>query len=208
MSFTPRTTIPDPLMNYYRLYTYGDGGYNRFDWITELPQGNCTGYAYGRFQEEVGMDLHNDFRITGGNGDAKYWITNTWPDQTVTSGSIDLQLGDILVYGGNSGHVEIVEAIAADRSTVTTSYSVYSSTYASGLRFGTRTISYPTWSSNMGVVQQNDGQSAYYANNPFIGYVHNKYVDPTPPTPGTGSIGILIPRLRKRHRRRIYAGRR
>ena len=206
MSFMPRTTIPDPLMNYYRLYTYGDGGYNRFDWITELPAGNWTGYAYGRFQEEVGMDLHNDFRITGGDGHGKDWIYNTWPDQTVTSGTINLSEGDILVYGGGTyGHVEVVEEI--NGSTIVTSYSVYAATYADGLQFGTRSIAYPTWSSTMGRWVDNGGQIHNYTN-PFIGYIHNKYLDPQPPTPGTGDIGILIPRLRKRHRRRIYAGRR
>lgn len=207
MSFTPRTTIPDPMMNYYRLYTYGDGGYNRFDWINELPQGNCTGYAYGRFQEEVGMDLHNEFRITGGDGSGKYWVSNTWPEQTHTSGAIDLQLGDILVYDGNYGHVEIVEAIAADLSTVDTSYSIYDSTYGYGTRFATRTITYPSWGQSLGTVERNNGTTYTYTGNPFIGYVHNKYVTPTP-TPGASGIGILIRRLRKRHRRVLYAGRR
>lgn len=200
MNFTPRTTIPDPMSSYYRLYTYGDGGYDRFGWITEYPQGNCTGYAYGRFGEECGMDLHNDFLITQSPGNGKQWIYNSWPDQTFTSGSIDLKLGDILVWGGGTyGHVEIVEAIYG--ATIMTSYSIYASTYAEGCRFRTRTISYPTWSSVLGTWIDNAGNSHTYTN-PFIGYIHNKYI-----TPSTFDLAALLPHFRKRHKRLLNARR-
>ena len=181
MSFTPRYTMPDPSDVYYSTW-------DRFYWLDISPYGgNCTGYAYGRFGECAGRNIYNDFYIIGlgGNTDAQNWIYNTWPDQTVTSGSIDLQLGDILVYGGNFGHVEIVEAISGN--SITTSYSVWASSYSNSLKFGVRTINKPTWGSALGDIEHNDGTHTYYSGSPFIGYIHNKYIEPgpEPPTPTT-----------------------
>lgn len=179
MAFTPRYTKPNPDSPYYSTY-------NRFYWLDIEPYGgNCTGYAYGRFNEVAERSLYNDFRITHLPADAKYWIYNTWPDQTYTSGTIDIHLGDILVWGSATGfgHVENVEAI--NGNTITTSGSIWGSTYGKSTEFYTRTISYPSWGSAMGTIVHNDGSSTYYGN-PFIGYIHNKYVEPGPgpgPTP-------------------------
>lgn len=179
MAFTPRYTKPNPDSPYYSTY-------DRFYWLDIEPYGgNCTGYAYGRFNEVAEMSLYNDFRITHSPADAKYWIYNTWPDQTYTSGTIDIHLGDILVWGSATGfgHVENVEAI--NGNTITTSGSIWGSTYGKSTEFYTRTISYPSWGSAMGSIVHNDGSSTYYGN-PFIGYIHNKYVEPGPgpgPTP-------------------------
>lgn len=179
MAFTPRYTKPNPDSPYYSTY-------DRFYWLDIEPYGgNCTGYAYGRFNEVAERSLYNDFRITHSPADAKYWIYNTWPDQTYTSGTIDIHLGDILVWGSalGFGHVENVEAI--NGSTITTSGSIWGSTYGKSTEFYTRTIPYPSWGSAMGSIVHNDGSSTYYGN-PFIGYIHNKYVEPGPgpgPTP-------------------------
>lgn len=179
MAFTPRYTKPNPDSPYYSTY-------DRFYWLDIEPYGgNCTGYAYGRFNEVAERSLYNDFRITHSPADAKYWIYNTWPDQTYTSGTIDIHLGDILVWGSATGfgHVENVEAI--NGNTITTSGSIWGSTYGKSTEFYTRTISYPSWGSAMGSIVHNDGSSTYYGN-PFIGYIHNKYVEPGPgpgPTP-------------------------
>lgn len=179
MSFTPRYTMPDPSSNYY-------DAWNRFYWMDISPYGgNCTGYAYGRSNEIAGRSLYNEFYITGPDGNAKNWIYNTWPDYTHTSGSIDLQLGDILVWGcGTFGHVEVVEAINGNQ--ITTSYSVWGETYGTSQKFATRTISKPSWGSDLGYWVDNNGTTHYYSNC-FIGYIHNKYADvgptPEPETP-------------------------
>lgn len=177
MAFTPRYTKPDPNSDYYSTY-------DRFYWLDVEPYGgNCTGYAYGRFNECAGRSLYREFYITHSPADAKYWIYNTWPDQTYTSGTIDIHLGDILVWGSASGfgHVEVVEAI--NGNTITTSGSIWGSTYGTSMEFYTRTISYPSWNTSMGRIYHNDGGYTDYGN-PFIGYIHNKYVEPGPgPTP-------------------------
>lgn len=184
MAFTPRYTKPDPNSAYYSTY-------DRFYWLDVEPYGgNCTGYAYGRFNECAGRSLYSEFYITHSPADAKYWIYNTWPDQTYTSGTIDLHLGDILVWGSATGfgHVEVVEAI--NGSTITTSGSIWGSTYGTSMEFYTRTISYPSWNTVMGRIHHNDGSYTDYGN-PFIGYIHNKYVEPGPgPEPEEPTIYI------------------
>lgn len=184
MAFTPRYTKPDPNSAYYSTY-------DRFYWLDVEPYGgNCTGYAYGRFNECAGRSLYSEFYITHSPADAKYWIYNTWPDQTYTSGTINLHLGDILVWGSATGfgHVEVVEAI--NGNTITTSGSIWGSTYGTSMEFYTRTISYPSWNTAMGRIYHNDGSYTDYGN-PFIGYIHNKYVEPGPgPEPEEPTIYI------------------
>lgn len=142
MAFVPRYTKPDPNSDYYSTY-------NRFSWLNVAPYGgNCTGYAYGRSNEIAQRSLYNEFYITQSPGNASQWIYNSWPQYTHTSGTIDLHLGDILVWGGGRfGHVEIVEAISG--TNVTCSGSVWGQTYGSSREFYTRTITYPpgdhTW---------------------------------------------------------------
>ena len=202
MTFTPRTTAPTDLSTWY-------GSYNAWNHFSSYGRGNCTWYAYGRTSEIANRNLYNDFHNFGGNGDAKYWIINSWQDYTYTSGSIDIHLGDILIYGsaGGSGHVEVVEAISGND--VMTSYSVYGDTYGTATYFRNRTISMPTWSSTLGTVIDNDGNSHTWGN-PFIGYIHNKYLDePEPPTPPTPSIITrVLPFLKKSRLRLIFARRR
>lgn len=172
MAFTPRLTAPTDLSTWYGSYN----SWNRFSSYGTI--GNCTWYAYGRTGEIAGINIYDDFYITQAPGHGKYWIYNTWPEQTHTSGAIELELGDILVWGGGKyGHVEVVEAI--NGSNITTSYSINGETWADGMYFNTRTITIPTWGSYLGRVDYNDGS---YANltNTFIGYIHNKYYDPSP----------------------------
>lgn len=172
MAFTPRLTPPTDFSTYYG----SENSYNRFrnNYIENNSGGNCTWYAYGRTSEIANKNLYNDFVITGGDGSGKYWIQNTWTTQTITNGNIDLQLGDILVWGeGQFGHVEVVEKIEGD--SITTSYSIYGSTYEKSKFFGVRNIQIPTWNSNLGYVEYNDGTTGYLTNK-FIGYIHNKYL--------------------------------
>lgn len=177
MAFTPRLTAPTDLTTYYGSWN----SYNRFS--SYGNEGNCTWYAYGRTGEIAGRNIYNEFYITQSPGNGKDWIYNTWPSYTHTSGSIDLHLGDILVWGGGTyGHVEVVEAIS--NNTITTSYSISGENWAKSRFFATRQISKPTWGSYLGYVEYNDGSTAYLTNT-FIGYIHNKYAEdgPTPPTP-------------------------
>lgn len=191
MSFTPRLTQPTDLSTWY-------GSYNAWNRFSSYSRGNCTWYAYGRTGEIADRNIYDLFRITAGNGDGKYWIYNTWPEYTYTSGAIDIHQGDILVYGSDngSGHVEVVEQV--NGSTLTTSYSVYGDTYGTATYFNTRTISYPTWSSTLGTVVDNNNNTHTYSN-PFIGYIHNKYLD-EPEPPQTNIVTRLIPHFKKRIR--------
>lgn len=175
MAFTPRYTQPTDLSTWYGSYN----SYNRYS--SYGNEGNCTWYAYGRTGEIAHRNIYNEFYITQAPGNGKDWIYNTWPSYTHTSGSIDIQLGDILVWGGGTyGHVEVVEAI--NGNTLTTSYSISGSTWASSRYFATRNITTPSWGSYLGTVEYNDGSTAYLTNT-FIGYIHNPYADPTPPGP-------------------------
>lgn len=178
MAFTPRYTTPTDTSTYYGSYN----SYNRFS--SYGNEGNCTWYAYGRTGEIAGRNIYNDFYITQPPGNGKDWIYNSWPSYTHTSGTIDLHLGDILVWGGGRhGHVEVVEAISGNN--ITTSYSISGDNWASSRYFAIRIITKPSWGSELGWVEYNDGSSSYLRNT-FIGYIHNKYVEPGPgpgPTP-------------------------
>lgn len=175
MAFTPRYTQPTDLSTWYGSYN----SYNRYS--SYGNEGNCTWYAYGRTGEIANRNIYNEFYITQAPGNGKDWIYNTWPSYTHTSGPIDIQLGDILVWGGGTyGHVEVVEAI--NGNTLTTSYSISGSTWASSRYFATRNITTPSWGSYLGTVEYNDGSTAYLTNT-FIGYIHNPYAYPTPPGP-------------------------
>lgn len=182
MSFTPRYTQPTDFSTYYGSWN----SYNRFS--SYGSEGNCTWYAYGRTGEIAGRNIYNDFYCTQPPGDGKDWIYNSWPSYTHTSGSIDLQPGDILVWGGGRhGHVEVVESISGNN--ITTSYSISGDTWAKSMFFNTRTISKPTWGSYLGTVEYNDGTSAYLTNT-FIGYIHNKYVDVGPTPTDTPTVSV------------------
>lgn len=186
MAFTPRYTQPTDFSTYYGSWN----SYNRFS--SYGSEGNCTWYAYGRTGEIAGRNIYYDFYCTQPPGDGKDWIYNSWPSYTHTSGSIDLQPGDILVWGGGRhGHVEVVESISGNN--ITTSYSISGDTWAKSMFFNTRTISKPTWGSYLGTVEYNDGTSASLTNT-FIGYIHNKYADvgPTPPTPQTETPDVTV----------------
>lgn len=167
MAFRPRLTAPTDFSTYYG----SNNTYNRFS--SNNLWGNCTWYAYGRTGEIAERNIYNDFQITQGVGNGKDWIHNTWQDLTHTSGNIDIHPGDILVWGGGTyGHVEVVEKVNGNN--LTTSYSIYGTTYGTSKFFGTRTITKPTWGSYLGNVQYNDG-TTHYLTNIFIGYIHNKY---------------------------------
>ena len=196
MSFTPRLTAPTDFSTYYGSYN----SYNRFN----RYDGNCTWYAYGRTGEIAGQNIYNDFYITQAPGNGKDWIYNSWPDETITAGQIDIYQGDILVWGGGTyGHVEVVEQILDDGGgnlSLNISYSIAGNAWADSLEWGLRQIPYPTWSSVLGTVSHNDGTSAYLTN-PLIGIIHNKYSDG-----GDTPVIIVtqyIPLLRRRRRANV-----
>jgi hypothetical protein len=190
MSFTPRLTAPTDFTTWYGSYN----SWNRFG----RYDGNCTWYAYGRTGEIVDRNIYNDFYITQAPGNGKDWIYNTWPDQTVTSGSVDIVPGDILVWGGGTyGHVEVVEQVLDDGGgniTLNISYSIAGNTWADSLEWGLRQIALPTWGSPLGRVQYNDGSSGYLSN-PLIGVIHNKYAEPS-------LVYILVSMFKKKRKRR------
>lgn len=167
MAFTPRTSAPTDLSTWY-------GSYNSWNRYSSYGDGNCTWYAYGRTGEIANRNIYNEFYITQSPGNGKDWIYNTWQNYTYTSGTIDLHLGDILVWGGGTyGHVEVVEGISGN--SITTSYSIAGNTWATSMYFGTRVITKPSWGSYLGTVYYNNGSSSYLTNT-FIGYIHNPYV--------------------------------
>lgn len=167
-TFTPRLTQPTDLSTWY-------GSNNSWNRFSSFNRGNCVWYSYGRMGECANKNIYDEFIITGGDGSGKYWVDNTWDEFTFTSGDIDIHLGDVLIYGGGTyGHVENVEKISGNK--ITTSYSIYGDTYAKSKYFGTREITIPSWNSNLGDVELNDG-SHIYLTNKFIGYIHNPYVE-------------------------------
>lgn len=167
--FDPRYSTPTDTSTWYGSYN----SWNRFS--SYGNEGNCTWYAYGRTGEIANRNIYDEFYITSGSGHGKDWIYNTWPDETHTSGSIDLELGDILVWGcGTYGHVEVVENI--ESNSITTSYSISGVNWSDSMYFNTRSIAIPNWNSYLGWVEYNDG-SRHYLSNCFIGYIHNPYAD-------------------------------
>lgn len=193
MSFTPRLTAPTDFTTWYGSYN----SWNRFS----RYDGNCTWYAYGRTGEIADRNIYDDFYITQAPGNGKDWIYNSWPDHTVTSGSVDIVPGDILVWGGGThGHVEVVEQVFDDGSgniSLNISYSIAGNTWADSLEWGLRQIPLPAWGSPLGSVRYNDGSSGTLSN-PLIGVIHNKYADV-----GPIYIPIPIPLSRRKKRRRI-----
>lgn len=183
MAFTPRLTAPTDFTTWYGSWN----SWNRFG----RYYGNCTWYAYGRSGEIANKNIYNEFYITQPPGNGKDWIYNTWQSYTHTSGVIDIQPGDILVWGGGTyGHVEVVEQVLD--TTLTVSYALAGNTESDSLYWGLRYINIPTWGSYLGRVAHNDGSSAYLYNT-FIGYIHNPYADPIPPTPTEPPTISLVP---------------
>lgn len=212
MAFTPRLSAPTNFSTYYterRIPAQPDGTPTYWQYFysgdysystTGAHTGNCTWYAMGRSAEIAGRNLYSEF---AGSYEAQNWA-NIWNNNPAdTSGSIDWQLGDILIWANTAqtfGHVEVVEEINGNILTI--SYSAYSgsspqSTY--GTFFGTRTRSKPTFGDPASLTSEpgsrftrNSGATYYMTNEYLIGVIHNPYADPTPgPTPSEDlDIGI------------------
>lgn len=112
MSFTERLTMPESGDPAYTRTAYG--GYN--SQIDGSPQpwpgsvlANCTGYVHGRWIEIAGHTA-DDFGISNGNANT-YWSYGDGYTRSSTPAA-----GAIVCYGGEFGHVAIVERVNADGS--------------------------------------------------------------------------------------------
>lgn len=196
MNFTPRLTPPTDFSTYYterripvsptgtptewQYFYSGDYTYTN----TGAHTGNCTWYAMGRSAEISGKNLFDEFK---GSYDAQGW-GDIWKNNPAqTSGKIDWNLGDILIWANEdrtSGHVEVVEEINGNRLTISYSaYSGYSPQSSYGTFFNTRKRDKPIW--NMGASVVGDTESYFKRNNGstyalvddfLIGVIHNPYV--------------------------------
>lgn len=132
MAFTERTSAPAVNNKYYVRTTYG--GLNKcilIDSTTGSVLPNCTGYAYGRFMECVGIKSCNL-----PTSDAGQWYRSAIYEKGKTP-----RLGAVACWEGGQqglGHVAIVERIDPD-GTVTVS----ESGYFSKVRFQRRSMKAP-----------------------------------------------------------------
>lgn len=196
MPFTPRLTPPTDFDTYYterripvsptgtetgwQYFYSGDYTYTN----TGAHTGNCTWFAMGRSAEIANKNLYDEFR---GSYDAQGWA-NIWIDNPAqTSGNIDWNEGDILIWANDDrsvGHVEIVEEINDDRLTISYSaYSGYSPQSTYGTFFNIRKRNKPIWNSGASVVGdiesyfiRNNGNSYALVDEFLIGVIHNPYV--------------------------------
>lgn len=201
MAFTPRLTEPTDFSTYYterRIPVQPDGTETLWQYFysgdytytnTGPHTGNCTWYAMGRSAEIAGRNLYSQF---AGSYEAQNWNSIWIGNPAQTSGTIEWQPGDILVYsnaGQSAGHVEIVEDASGSRLTI--SYSAYSgtnpqSTYGSffGTRKRLKTMTFGDPASDTTDAEsyftRNSGATYYMTNEYLIGVIHNPYYDPTP----------------------------
>lgn len=98
--YKPRTTIPSRDNVYFRNNVFENNGYGMW-----ANNGNCTAYAYGRFQEVLGTK--KNCKLATGN--AGVWYGNT---TEYKKGSTPA-LGAVACWGksGGRGHVAIVEKV-------------------------------------------------------------------------------------------------
>lgn len=217
MAFTPRLTPPTDFTTYYterRIPMSPSGIETLWQWFysgdytytdTGAHTGNCTWYAMGRSAEISGRNLYNEFR---GSYDAQNW-NNIWiGNDAQTSGTIEYQVGDILIYSSNDGtfgHVEIVEEITGNYLTI--SYSAYSSSNPQsqyGSFFGVRTRSKMQFGDTPSIIGElnsqyirNNGSTYYLTNEYLIGVIHNPYVEPPIKKLNIGILKRLIDRKRR-----------
>lgn len=112
MAFTERLTMPQSGDPAYTRTAYG--GYN--SQIDGYPQqwvgsvlANCTGYVHGRWIEIAGHTA-DDFGISNGNANTYWGHSDSYTRSQRPA------LGAIICYGGEYGHVGIVEKIYDDGS--------------------------------------------------------------------------------------------
>lgn len=158
MAFTERLTMPQSGDPAYTRTAYG--GYN--SQIDGNPQpwtgsvlANCTGYVHGRWIEIAGHTA-DDFGISNGNANT-YWSYGDGYTRSSTPA-----VGAIVCYGGQFGHVAIVERVNSDGSIL-----VSQSNYG-GTVFETLTLRPPSYA-QYGVT--------------FQGFILNPYADKPKPTP-------------------------
>lgn len=225
MSFTPRLTAPTNFQTYYTerripvspsgTETYWQYFYSGDYTYTSdgAHTGNCTWYAMGRSAEIAERNLYNQF---AGSYEAQDWNSIWTGNPAQTSGVINYQPSDILVYSnaaGTSGHVEIVEEVNANRLTI--SYSAYSSynpqtDYGTffGIRYRDKMVfgdSASDTNDPASMLERNNGDKWYMTNEYLIGVIHNPYYDPTPEPPEPPSIKAwLIGRALQRRRKRYH----
>lgn len=132
MAFTPRLTAPSETDKRWISNEGAYGGYNEclvIDDTTGSVLPNCTGYVHGRWMEIGNTDT--EYKLSTGNAVNYYGNTG----DGYTRGS-EPKLGACAcysTYGGEPGHVCVVEQIL-DNDTIVTSESDYG-----GARFSVRT---------------------------------------------------------------------
>lgn len=156
--FVPRLTLPTPPPSPW--YTAPDNWYSANGYGYPDLAGNCTWYAYGRYNEARGSWSPNELS----HRNAGYW----YDEATAFSRGSTPQLGAVICMhdpsGVRDGHVAIVEEIFEDGS-ITVSQSGYPNLY-----FNTVTL-YPA-----------DNYSEYGYT--VQGFIYND-ISPTPPVPPT-----------------------
>ena len=162
MAYTPRLTAPSSTD--LRWIQVNSGGYNQciygaYGAPSVLP--NCTGYVHGRCMEIAGITSDN-IGLSFGNGNSYYsGSTSNWIRDSEPS------LGAVACWGGQYGHVAIVEEII-DANTIVLSESSYS-----GPPVVFRTV---TGYRSLGWRPISDVIV-------FQGFLRNPYVDDEPPEP-------------------------
>ena len=160
-SFTPRTSLETPPPSPW--YTAPDNWYSEHGWGYPTYGGNCTWYAYGRYNEARGSWSPNELS----HNNAGDW----YDDATAFNRGATPQLGAVICYhdpsGVNLGHVAVVEQINDDGS-ILISQSGFPDIY-----FWTATVTQESgyresWAINRGYVCQ--------------GFIYND-ISPTPPEP-------------------------
>ena len=135
LNFTPRLTAPEAGNKYYQLASRG--GYNSIDPnppkggpigdLSALP--NCSGYALGRFHEEINDTGFKYLPRKYGTRNGGWWVENAKAagmDQYIDTSGTDPHPGDAISWkqGGAAGHVAIVEEVP-DPDHITISHSAW-----------------------------------------------------------------------------------
>ena len=180
MSWTARTTSVS-------------SGTSPYDWNSAYI-GQCTWYAYYRVQEGSGLSQPPCWYSGSGSSgtglytDAKYWLARYRDPWEVKDLSYELQVGDIVVFTGNFGHVVVVESVNSNGTVNVSDYNLIA---------GNETFGYKTNYRYGDIIR-----GTVYNTGACIGALHNPNITPTPPEPPTPTIS-LIPLFKRRRRTSI-----
>lgn len=167
-------------------YVSGPPYYNYNDSPDTSHNGNCTWWCYARLLDATGKYL--DTQLPG-SPDAKNWYTYFTGNKSLNADNI--KAGDIIVLTDSAqGHVMFVEQVTA--GTVYISQSAYS-TRSVWNGYACRVTSYDRtdiYAGNSIDMYKDIDQSPAYEQ--VVGVIHTGTDDPTPPTPSTEDLEIVI----------------